>query len=226
MKTNFNDNNAAQPGEYRPIDEHANFVTHGVGFLLSIVATAVLMTLAFKSPQTDLVVPCGVYSFSLMALYAASTLSHTFHDLAWRRFFRTLDQACIYLLIAGSFTPVAAAYLDHGWWRYLMWAMWTLAIFGIALVLHMRNLTPIAKITYGLLGWLPIISLKVLFASAPVEILAWILAGGLCYSTGSVFLRYDQRVRYFHAVWHLFVIAGSVCHYAAILLLLRPGASV
>jgi len=174
------------------------------------------MTSVISRGENSLIVACGVYSFSLIALYAASTLSHTFHDLAWRRFFRTVDQACIYLLIAGSFTPFAAEFLDHGWWTVLIWAMWTLAILGVVLVMWMRNLTPAAKVTYGVLGWLPIVSLKELFEAAPVEILTWILVGGAFYSEGSVFLRFDQRVRYFHAVWHTFVIAGSICHYIAI----------
>ena len=171
MATVDHNKDEVRPAEHRPVDELANFITHGAGFLLSLLASAVLMVLALQSPRTNLVFPCAVYSISLMALYAASTLSHTFHDLAWRRFFRTLDQACIYLLIAGSFTPFAAVFLDHGLWRYLMWAMWTLAGIGIVVVFYMRNLTPVAKITYGLLGWLPIISLKTLFAVAPTAIM-------------------------------------------------------
>ncbi len=209
----------ARPGERRPVDEHANLVTHGLGFLLSTLATGLLMTLVIRDGRTVLIIACGSYCFSLVALYAASTLSHTFHDLAWRRFFRTVDQACIYLLIAGSFTPFAVVFLGHGWWPALIVAMWVLAFFGVALVLHMRNLTPVAKVTYGILGWLPVVSLKVLFGTAPFEVLAWILGGGVFYSAGTLFLRFDQHVRYFHALWHTFVIAGSICHYIAVLLL-------
>lgn len=211
---------APRPGEYRPVDEHANLITHGLGLLLSIAASALLMTLAFSERKAINVVACGVYCVSLIGLYAASTLSHTFHDLAWRRFFRTLDQACIYLLIAGSFTPVGVVYFRAGWWPLLPTSMWVLALFGVVLVFRMRNLTPSAKITYGILGWLPVVSLKHLFDAAPIEILLWMVAGGLFYSVGTVFLRFDQRIRYFHALWHTFVIAGSTCHYVAILFLL------
>jgi hemolysin III len=200
------------------VDEHANLITHALGFLLSVAGTAVLMTLVVKTHRTINIVACGIYCFSLMGLYAASTLSHLFHDLAWRRFFRTLDQACIYLLIAGSFTPIAVVLLWDGWWPTLLTVMWALAIFGVLLVLRMRNLTPAARLTYGILGWLPIISLKTLFDAAPFEISALIVAGGLFYSGGAVFLRFDLQIRYFHALWHLFVIAGSICHYVAILL--------
>ena len=204
--------------EHRPVDEHANLITHVLGFLLSLPASAVLMTLVVNDHQPINIVACGIYCCSLMGMYAASTLSHMFYDLAWRRYFRTLDQVCIYLLIAGSFTPVAVVFLWHEWWPALLAAMWVLAILGVLLVLRMRNLTPTAQITYGILGWLPVISLKTLFDAAPFEAFAWIVAGGLFYSAGSVFLRFDQHVRYFHALWHTFVIAGSVCHYIAILL--------
>jgi hemolysin III len=176
------------------------------------------MMLVVDNHETIRIVACGIYCGSLLALYAASTLSHMFYDLAWRRFFRTLDQACIYLLIAGSFTPLAVVYLWDQWWPLLLAAMWVLAIFGVVLVLRMQNLTSTAKLTYGFLGWLPIISLKTLFDAAPFDIFAWILAGGLFYSVGSVFLRFPRHARYFHALWHAFVIAGSVCHYVAILL--------
>jgi hemolysin III len=176
------------------------------------------MILVLNTQETIRILACGIYCGSLVALYAASTLSHMFYDLAWRRFFRTLDQACIYLLIAGSFTPLAVVYLWDNGWPILLAAMWILAIFGVFLVLWMQNLTPAAKVTYGFLGWLPIISLKTLFAAAPFEIFVWILAGGLFYSVGSVFLRFPRHARFFHALWHTFVIAGSVCHYVAILL--------
>ncbi|MCA9070460.1 MAG: hemolysin III family protein, partial [Planctomycetaceae bacterium] len=158
---------------------------------------------------------CG----SLMGLYAASTLSHMFHDLAWRRFFRTLDQACIFLLIAGSFTPIAVVFLWDHWWPTLLVVVWALAIFGVVVVIRAGYLPPRAQITYGLLGWLPIISINQLYHSARFELFLLFVMGGAFYSIGSVFLRFDRHVRYFHALWHTFVIAGSTCHYIAILLM-------
>lgn len=209
-------------GEERPIDESANLLTHGFGFLLSIVATAVLMwTVRNESVRT--IVPCGVYCLTLVLLYGASTLSHAFHDPVRRRFFRTLDQACIYLLIAGSFTPFAVIFLGRGWWWLVLISMWVLALAGVLLVLRMRDLNDAAKITYGLLGWLPAVSLWELYQVAPVEALVWLLAGGFFYSAGTLFLRIDQKVRYLHALWHAFVIAGSICHYIAILVYVVAG---
>jgi len=218
MATDSNNTSAPGLAERRPVDEHVNLITHALGFLLSVPASAVLMTLVANDHRSIDVVACGVYCCSLMGLYAASTLSHMFYDLAWRRFFRTVDQACIYLLIAGSFTPLAVVFLWDRWWPALLAVMWVLALFGVLLVLRMRDLTPTARISYGILGWLPIISLKTLFEAAPFEIFAWIVASGLFYSVGSVFLRFDQHVRYLHALWHTFVIAGSTCHYIAVLL--------
>lgn len=210
--------NKRKPHEHRPVDEYANLITHGFGLLLSLVASAVLMTHVIQEHRAITIVTCGIYCASLVGLYAASTLSHSFFDLARRRFYRALDQACIFLLIAGSFTPVGIAYLRQGWWLLLMAAMWITALFGVFLVVRMGNLTPAAKALYGVLGWLPVIAVKPLYDAAPFELLVWMIAGGAFYSVGTLFLTYDVRVRYFHALWHAFVIAGSTCHYIAILL--------
>lgn len=218
MTSVHKDTSTPKPAEHRPVDEHANLITHALGLLLSVAATAVLMTQVVIGHPWINVAACSVYCSSLIGLYAASTFSHLFYDLAWRRFFRTLDQVFIYLLIAGSFTPFAVVFLWDRWWPSLLAVMWTLAFLGVVLVLYMRNLTPAAKVTYGVLGWLPVVSLKTLFESAPFEVFAWILIGGVFYSAGSVFLRYDQHFRYFHALWHVFVIGGSICHYIAVLL--------
>jgi hemolysin III len=214
-----NEADVARPAEIRPTDEHANLATHALGLLLSIVASAILMTLVIADRAAISIIACTTYCLSLMGLYAASTLSHLFHDLARRRFYRTLDQACIYLLIAGSFTPVAVEF--H--WPVLLAAMWVLAIVGVVLVLRMGNLTSGARLTYGLLGWLPVISLKAMIDLMPPEMLLWTVAGGLFYSVGTVFLHFDRHVRYLHALWHAFVIAGSACHFIAILYLVNRG---
>jgi hemolysin III len=207
-----------KPHEHRPVDEYANLVTHGLGLLLSLVASAVLMWHVIEDHEWVTIFTCGIYCLSLVGLYAASTLSHAFYDLSRRRLYRALDQACIFLLIAGSFTPVGVAYLKQGYWFLLTAAIWITALFGVCLVVRMGNLTPAAKVLYGVLGWLPVIAIKPLFDAAPFEMLVWMVAGGAFYSIGTLFLRFDGRVRYFHALWHSFVIAGSTCHYIAILL--------
>lgn len=203
--------------EERPIDEAANLITHGFGFLLSVLASVYLMAVVVSTDQLKTFVACGVYCATLISLYGASTLSHAFHDLELRRMFRTLDQACIFLLIAGSFTPFAVIFLNRGYWWLLLLLMWLLALAGVAFVLQRRNLARLAKVPYGLMGWLPAIALGELYHRAPHDMLSWIVAGGACYSAGILFLALDRRVRYFHAVWHTLVIAGSVCHYLGVI---------
>lgn len=209
-------------GEIRPIDEHANFVTHGLGFLLSVPAAVILSQVVRAGSDVNLVRACDAYSFSLVGLYAASTLSHAFHDRAWRRFYRMLDQAFIFLLIAGSFTPVGVMFLWSGWWPLLTVAMWGLAGLGVAVVLKLRHLPPNVRICYGFLGWLPVMAFPVLMEAIPTVPLLWLVAGGAFYSVGSLFLIFDHKSRYLHAMWHTFVIGGSVCHYRALLMLIVP----
>lgn len=208
--------------EHRPIDELANALTHGWGLFLSAVASVFLIWIV-RDQGISTLVACCVYCATLTLLYAASTLSHSFHDLEWRRFFRTLDQACIFLLIAGSFTPIATMFLNHGWWKLLLPAMWLLTFAGVFLVLRIRNMAGAAKVVYVALGWLPAIALWELYQRAPAPLLYWLLAGGGFYSVGTLFLRYSDRVRYLHALWHAFVIAGSVCHYIVILVYVAEG---
>jgi hemolysin III len=199
----------------RPADERANFVTHALGLVLATAAAIFLMQRVLQTQSLRLQVSCGIYCLTLVTLYAASTLSHAFHDLRLRRFFRTVDQACIFVLIAGTFTPFALVKLWHGWWPALLATMWLLASLGVLMCLAMRNLTARARMSYLVIGWLPVICLQELAATTEPTILLWIIAGGACYCIGVIFLTLDH-VRYFHAVWHLLVIAGGACHHLAI----------
>ena len=203
--------------EQRPADEMSNLLTHVLGFLLSLAATFLLMPIVMARQELRTTLACGVYCLTLVLLYGASTLSHAFRDRGLRRMFRTLDQACIYLLIAGSMTPFAVVFLRQGrWWLFLP-AMWALAVAGVLFVLRRRDLSGPVKITYGALGWLPVVAFPELSRHAPFGLLLWIVAAGAFYSTGTIFLALDRRVRYFHALWHMFVVAGSICHYVGVL---------
>jgi hemolysin III len=201
----------------RPPDEMANVVTHGLGFVLSIAGSAYLLSVVKDRPRVT-IIACGVYCLTLLLLYASSTLSHAFHEIEWRRWYRMLDQASIFLLIAGSYTPFGVTLLGHGWWRLLLVGMWVLALIGVVRVLQVRDLTPRTKITYGLMGWLPVFALGELARQSQPRLLLWVIAGGLFYTAGAIFLRLSSTHRYAHAVWHMFVMAGSACHYAAILI--------
>lgn len=201
----------------RPDDELANLTTHGVALLVSLVAAAHLMfTVADRSSAIRF--SCVVYSFSLILVYGASTLSHLFYDLSWRRRFRTLDQASIFMLIAGTYTPLSVKYLNHGWWPLILIAMWVLAFAGAIRVFQIGDLPRMDKALYGLLGILPAVTLGELFRQAPSAVVFWVVAGGAGYGLGAPFLRFSASRRFAHAIWHLFVVVGSACHYWAILL--------
>jgi hemolysin III len=199
-------------------DEFANVITHGIGLVLSIVGGIVLMDRAALQGDGWRIVGCGVFTTTLITTYAASTLAHGFSWTRWRRIFRMSDQASIYLLIAGTYTPFGLAYLRTGWWWLLFGLVWTVALCGFVfriLFWHCEDL--VAIWSYVLLGWLPIVSIYWLLAVIPAVALWWIFAGGLCYSLGMVFLVNDQKRPYFHAIWHVCVLAGSTCHFFVIL---------
>jgi hemolysin III len=202
----------------RPTDELANVITHGVGFLLGF-AGAVHLLQQVDGLTPSLVIACRIYAATLLLVYGCSTLSHAFYDVAWRRRFRTLDQASIFLLIAGTYTPFAVIYM-HGLWQWLLVAMWILAALGVWRVVQVRDLSRMDKCFYGVTGFLPVVGLGELAHLAPATVIFWIIAGGACYTLGSPFLWLSPSVRYAHAAWHTLVMAGSACHYWAILLAL------
>ena len=200
-------------------EELVNALTHGFGLLLS-VSGAILMAFALYS-QVDpwRRIGCAVYVASLIAVYATSTLSHSFATPRWRSFFRSLDQGFIYLLIAATYTPISLAYLRTGVWWGLLGAVWSIALYGfITKVFFAHRVEAVSIWSYILLGWLPILSVPKLMTIVDSYNGFWLmLAGGLCYTVGTVFLICDHKVRHFHALWHLFVIAGSTFHFLAIL---------
>lgn len=200
----------------RPPDEAVNFLTHGFGLVLSLAGAVFLMRLAMAGSNPHNFLACGVYCLTLVAMYAASTLSHAFHDMSRRSLFRTLDQASIFFMIAGSFTPFAVGFLGHGRWWLLLAAMWVLAFAGAVFALVRRELSRTDKVTYCILGGLSMVSLTELYRVAPRNLFLLIIAGELFYLVGSIFLAKGKYTRHYHALWHIFVLAGSACHYAGI----------
>jgi hemolysin III len=198
-------------------EEYANAVTHGIGLVLSIAGAIVLVAHATSQGDAWHAVGCSVFAATLIAVYAASTLSHSPSSPHQRRLFRTLDQGAIYLLIAGTYTPFALAYLRTGWWLSFLALMWAVALGGfLSKVLYSHRVDAVAVWTYVLLGWMPVISIFSLVELVSAVAMAWILTGGMCYTIGTLFLIYDRERPHFHAVWHTLVIAGSTCHYLAI----------
>jgi len=203
-------------------DEAANLLTHAAGLVLSVVATAALLIVVRRQGDVWQIVGCSIYGATLVSLYAASTLSHSFQNPRLRLFFRLLDQVCIFLLIAGTYTPFALAYLREGWWWLLLASIWGMAALGIFFKIFFRRMNNVATAAYVIMGWLPALAVRPISQRMPDAALAWILAGGVLYTVGTIFLSRDERVRYFHALWHLFVIAASACHWVAVMYFVVP----
>lgn len=208
-----------------PDGETANQLTHGLGLLLSIGGAFFLAQTVRGEEDVWKIAGCDVYGFCLVSLYAASTLSHSFQRPALREFFRMLDQVFIFLMIVGTFTPFAFVHLRQDYWWALLAAMWILALIGIAARVMRRDRT-VSILCYMVLGWMPIIAIERIAEIGRFSGLALVLAGGLSYTVGTLFLARDDKHRYFHAVWHLFVIVGSICHFLFLLncvALWKPG---
>jgi hemolysin III len=196
--------------------ETANSITHGLGLLLSIIAAVILLPTAAARDFWQWAA-VWIYSITMVAVYAASTASHVFAQPRVRHMFRMLDQGCIYLFIAGTFTPIAATYLRGGLWWLLLSAIWLVALGGfVSKVALNHRINNVSSIIPLLLGWMPLLGGPALLTLVPWEVRCWMLAGGVCYTVGILFLMYDHRHRYLHAVWHVWVIAGTACHFWAI----------
>lgn len=197
-------------------EEAANALTHAIGAILALAGGISLVVAVRATGNRWQIAACTIYAAALVGVYLASALSHLFHHSRLRRPFRMLDQGFIFLLIAGTFTPPAVTYLPAGWWWLVPAALWTIAIYGFfSKVGFAHKVEAVSPRLHLLMGWLPVLTLKPFVAVAPAGLFWWFLAGGLCYSLGTYFLCRDHRP-YHHAIWHVFVIAGSVCHFVAI----------
>lgn len=206
-------------------EEVANSVTHGLGLLASIAGAVVLIVLGAQRGEAWHVVSAAIYGTTLVTLYSASTLYHAFKGTRAGGALRVLDHCAIYLLIAGTYTPVTLVSLRGAWGWSLFGAVWFLAAAGIIFkVFATGRFAALSTVAYVLMGWLCIVALKPMFILLSPGALALFAAGGVFYTAGTIFY-HSTRVPYSHAVWHLFVVAGSVCHYLAIALYVLAPAS-
>lgn len=196
----------------------ANSLTHCVGLAASLVGFPVIVVAAAARNDPWQVLGATVFGVSLVLLYAASTVYHSFPRSPATRMLRVIDHSAIYVLIAGSYTPFALGALRGVWGWSLLAVIWALAATGIA-VKSFRGFgwRWLDTALYLAMGWLAIVAVRPLIAGVGRPGVAWLLAGGLCYSAGVVFYSLDRKVRYGHAVWHVFVLAGSTCHFFAVL---------
>jgi hemolysin III len=212
------------PWERSAADELVNAATHAVGCLLAIFGAVVIAGTVSRSGNLPSIVGCAVYLASLITVYAMSTLSHSATSPKWKLLFRRLDQGTIFLLIAATYTPFSIAYLPGAAWWILLAAIWVMAIAGFVSKVFFAHRVDLVSVTpYVLLGWMPAIGAPTIVQTIPLSIFMWMLVGGVCYTLGTLFLIYDDRIRHFHAIWHLFVIAGSVCHFCGVLLVVTAG---
>ena len=199
-------------------EEIANSVSHGVGLLCGVFGAPVLIVAATRHGGAANVVGACVFAATVLLLYFASTLYHAVPHPRAKRLLKKLDHGAIYLLIAGTYTPFTLGVLGGPWGWTLFGLVWTLAIIGVALKAFDRISHPVwSTALYLVMGWLALIAAKPMLASVATPGLVLLAAGGLCYTLGVAFFALDSRLRYGHFVWHLFVIAGTSCHFFAVL---------
>jgi hemolysin III len=215
---------AARAPRYRFGDELASTLIHAAGILLSIAGLVVLVAVAALRGDARAVLACAVFGSTLILLYTASTLYHALPGELPRRVLRTLDHIAIFLLIAGTYTPFTLIVLPGAWGWSLFGVIWTLAIAGSALELGLlRRLQTrwLAVAIYVAMGWVALVAFEPLHTHLAPGGLALLIAGGVTYTLGVPFYL-CRRLPFHHAVWHGFVLAGSVLHYLAVLLYVIP----
>jgi hemolysin III len=204
-----------------PREEIANAITHGIGVGLSIAALVVLVVYAARISDTWKIVSFSIYGATMIILFLSSTLYHAFPQPYVKRFFRILDHSSIFLLIAGTYTPVTIGTMRGGWGWTMFGIIWGLTIAGICLkVFAMRIPKWVSLVIYLLMGWILIIALRPLLACVSTKFLIWVLIGGFFYSMGVIFYT-ARKMPYHHAIWHLFVLIGCACHFVAMLHLIH-----
>ncbi|MBV4418235.1 hemolysin III family protein [Clostridium tyrobutyricum] len=213
-------------GFYTRKEEIANVITHAVGTILSVAALVLLIAFAHHKGDKWYVISYTIYGISLLILYLESTLYHSMINIKIKKLFRIFDHASIYLLIAGTYTPFTLTVLRPtiGW--YIFGIIWALAIIGIIMkVFWTGKFNVLSTVIYIVMGWLIVFAMKRLLMLLPTAGIVLLFAGGIIY-TGGAMLYLSDRIPYNHAIWHLFVMGGSVCHFLCILLYLFPNGHI
>lgn len=207
---------------YTPAEEIANAVTHGIGTALSVAGLTLLVVLATLTGDPWRIVSFSIYGSTLIGLYLASTLYHSVPNPRAKYILKVLDHCAIYLLIAGTYTPILMLSLRGVWSWALMGIIWALAIVGIVLkVMFISRFERLSTFTYVAMGWLCIMAWGELSRSMPAGGIRWLIIGGVVYTAGVIFYCWD-RLPYNHAIWHGFVLGGSICHFLTMALYVLP----
>lgn len=201
---------------YPRAEEIANRLTHGAGAALGVAGLVLLVVSSARNGDAWHVVSTAIFGATLVLLYTASTLYHSFSGERARRLLRKFDHAAIFLLIAGTYTPFVLVTLRGPWGWSLFGVVWGLALVGVAMKFWFAGrFRVVSTLVYLGMGWLVLIALKPLVAALPAGGMKLLVAGGLCYTGGAVFYLW-KRLPYHHAIWHVFVLGGSACHWAAV----------
>lgn len=202
-------------------EELASSMTHAAGVVLSVAALVAMLWVA--GGEVVRTIAALVFGVSLVMLYLSSTLYHWVSSPRWKHFYQWLDHVCIYLLIAGSYTPLALVSLRGAWGWSLLAMIWLLAIAGVLVKSLSKGRRDhwISTALYVLMGWLALTVIGPMLRALPLAGVLWLVAGGLSYTLGVVFFLW-RRLPYHHAIWHLFVLGGSACHVAAALFHILP----
>lgn len=197
--------------------ERFNSISHTVGAVLAAIGGVILIVAAARTGDPWKIVSCSVYATMLLTLYLTSTLYHSVRGKA-KAVLQRLDHCAIYLLIAGTYTPFMLVTLRGPWGWSLFGVVWGLALLGIVQeYVYAKGARILSLVIYVAMGWLVVIGIKPLLAALEWNGFLWLVAGGLCYTGGIVFYATDHKLRHGHGIWHLFVLAGSSCHFIAIL---------
>lgn len=208
--------------EYSVTEEIINALTHGVGVILSIVGLSWMLYISVGAADPWRIAASAIYGLTLISLFLASTVYHSMYESRHRSIFKLLDHCAIYLLIAGTYTPflLVAMRSDTGWW--LFGTIWALATAGIIKKLWFGHRFPkVALASYLAMGWLVVVAAPQMADAIGPNGMAWLIAGGLCYSVGAIFYAI-RRIPFNHALWHVFVLGGGICHFLSIVWYVLP----
>lgn len=217
MDTKHEQVNTCPVSQQTEMEEFINTLTHGAGFLLSIIGLSILVIYSSLQGDAMHIVSCSIYGASLVLLYGASTWYHACKNLKRKRLLRIADHSCIYLLIAGSYTPFTFGPLRGAWGWSVFCIVWTFALIGITLkIFYINRSEKIATLIYLIMGWMSIAVTFPLLENLSMTGFVWLLGGGLLYSAGTIFYVWE-KLPFSHSIWHIFVLGGSLCHYSCVL---------
>lgn len=208
---------------HQAIDEEiVNVATHAIGVLLGIVALFLLVIHPEVHSNLKMMISVSIYSCTLIFSYLCSVLYHAVQYKPAKHFLHVLDHSGIYLLIAGTYTPFMIISIGGvvGWTMFCI--IWGLALIGLIYKWFFMGRWPVfSTVLYLCMGWLAVVAIRPIIQHLPFAAILWIFAGGACYTLGVIFFSFDHKIKFFHALWHLFVLAGSICHFFAILFYVR-----